>query len=112
MRRIKQVNIRIYSDLLSNEDIKNIIKSQKNGELKNEYQLIKFNDDNDYFNTNKDKNNNNEIEDIQKEINLLNIDINEKNENNNDDNNSNIDELKVQMLDNHNNNYTSDHLNK
>ena len=95
--------------MLSNEDIKKIIKNQKNGELKNEYHLIKYNDDNEY--NNKHNSNNNEIEDIQNEINLLNSDINVKNENIHDENCQNIDELKVQILENHDD-YNSDHLDK
>ena len=76
----------LYIDLLSNEEIKNIIKNRKNDELKNEYHLIKNNDEHLYKN-----NINDEIEDLQNEIDRIQIQ-------NYSNNYINIEELKVQIL--------------
>lgn len=72
-----------------------MVKNRKDVDEKNEYHLIKNNDENDHVDHNLI---NHEIEDIQKEIQQLEMD----NENNKSDKHteSNMDELKVQILEN------------
>ena len=80
--------------MLTNDDIKSIIKTRKTEEAKNEYRLIKSNDESDHL---KENNNSyHEIEDIQKEINELKADSENKIDSTPY---TNMDELKVQILD-------------
>jgi hypothetical protein len=72
-----------------------MVKNRKDVEEKNEYHLIKNNDDHDHVDHNLV---NHEIEDIQKEIQQMEMDTdNNKLEKNTD---SNMDELKIQILEN------------
>ena len=80
--------------MLSNEDIKGIIKNRKNVETKNEYHLIKCNDENDNMDPNIV---NHEIEDLQKELNQMNMENEIKTDRSGY---GNMDELKVQILEN------------
>jgi hypothetical protein len=86
----------LLKDLLSTEEIKNIIKNRQNHYINNEYDLIKLNDDNEIL---EKFNNTNEIEDLQKEINQINVENDTKYDQNNY---YSIDELKGHILDNNN----------
>ena len=80
--------------MLSNEDIKGTIKNRKNVEAKNEYHLIKCNDENDNMDSNIV---NHEIEDLQKELHQMNMENEIKTDRSGY---GNMDELKVQILEN------------
>ena len=96
MKRNRKVEMLLLKDLLSTEEIKNIIKNRQNHYINNEYDLIKLNDDNEIL---EKFNNTNEIEDLQKEINQINVENDTKYDQNNY---YSIDELKGHILDNNN----------